>query len=197
MAGMRAWPGQSGRGRVGGGGAGAKETLLPRGGLCSAFWTPKCPPSWRRPRRAPWLVAGGGTLRTGRPASESSAVTAAHPDHPDRYAGLRLDPSNHCMSFSSSFFKKIKQYTYILHAWLLCAFQTSAYREGGLNLPTQLKELPVAPLQHLVWALSIGLTPICPLLTCLLSVSPRRKQGPHVTCWGWLASAPLSPSLWT
>ena len=96
-------------------------------------------------------------------------------------------PSNHCMSFSSSFFKKIKQYTYILHAWLLCAFQTSAYREGGLNLPTQLKELPVAPLQHLVWALSIGLTPICPLLTCLLSVSPRRKQGPHVTCWGQLA----------
>ena len=31
-----AWPGQGRRG-------GAKETLLPRGGLCSAFWTPKCP----------------------------------------------------------------------------------------------------------------------------------------------------------
>ena len=40
--GQRAWPGGGawpGQGRRGG----AKETLLPHGGLCSAFWTPKCP----------------------------------------------------------------------------------------------------------------------------------------------------------
>ena len=33
----------------------------------------------------------GRPLLMGRPASESSAVAAAHPDHPDRYTGLRLE----------------------------------------------------------------------------------------------------------